>query len=195
MRKIKAIAILLAVISVLLVSCRKPEEFEPAPIITTTRAVTEEASYVYSDFKIFNMQMGMSIEETLKAAGQGINLILSEKGQYYFTLNKKGLPFVSKDLEVPVYFIFDGKNRLCEIQYESSASTGFKLDSAIKDYDKKYGKHIVVEDGTGKVNYVWYSEGVYILITTVLNGRNAMTFAGEEFFKQNNPEEYKAYNG
>lgn len=195
MKKIKVIAFVLVAISIFFTACQKPQEFEPAPIVTTTRAATETETYVYSEFSMFKANLGMSIEETQKAVGQTISLYPSEKGQYYFIVNKTNLPFVNKDTETPVYFIFDGNYRLCEIQYESSKETGFNLDDAIKEYDSKYGKHVQVQSDTDKVNYVWFSQGAYILITTTATGRNAMTFASESFIKQNNPEEYKAYNG
>lgn len=194
MKKIKIIAILLAVISVFFTACREPQEFEKAPIITTTRAEKTTGLIVYSDLTVFKTKMGMSIEETQKAVGTTINLYMSEKGQYYFIINKKNLDFVTKDKEVPVYFIFDGNNRLCEIQYETGKDTGFELNAAIKQFDKLYGKHIESKK-TDKVNYVWYSKGDYILITITSTGRNAITYVGEKFFEKNNPEEFKLYNG
>lgn len=192
-RKIKIIAILLAVISVFFTACREPQTFEEAPIVTTTTAEKTTERIVYSEFTAFKTKMGMSMEEVQKALGVNINLYVSEKGQYYFIINQKNLAFVTKDKEVPVYFIFDGNLRLCEIQYESSKETGFELDSAIKEFDKLYGKHIVHENAD-KVNYVWYSKGDYILITTTVTGRNAITYFGEKYFEKSNPEEYKAYN-
>lgn len=195
MKKIKAVALLLALISLLFTACRQPETFEPAPIETTTKAVTEAKTYVYSEYKTFNTQMGMSVEETQQAVKQTINLYLGNNGQYYFTLNKKGLDFIAdKEKDIPVYFIFDGDYRLCEIQYEASISEGFDLEAAIKNYDSKYEKHIVMQKSSGNTNYVWYCDGVYILITTTPSDRVAMSFIGEEFFKLNNAEEYKEYN-
>lgn len=194
MKKIKIIALVLVTVSVLFTACQKPQKFETAPIITTTRTVTEAETFAYSEFTMLKAKLGMSIEETQKAVGQTINLYPSEKGQYYFVVAKKDLPFVTKDTETAVYFIFDGNYRLCEIQYESSEATGFNLDNAIKEYDSKYGRHVKVQSETEKVNYVWFSEGAYILITTTASGRNAMTFASESFFEQNNPQEFKTYN-
>ena len=64
MKNITPIAILLVLTSVLLTSCGKPEEFVPAPVITTGEATTEAVTYKYSNLDVFGAKMGMSIEET-----------------------------------------------------------------------------------------------------------------------------------
>ena len=64
MKNITPIAILLVLTSVLLTSCGKPEEFVPAPVITTGEATTEAVTYKYSNLDVLGAKMGMSIEET-----------------------------------------------------------------------------------------------------------------------------------
>ena len=193
MKKFKIIPIILIILAVVLTACREPQPFEPAPVITTTRAVTEKQTAVHSEFKVFNTQMGMSIEETQKAVNEDINLYISQSGQYYFVLEKDGLDFVNKDRKTIVYFIFDYSANLCEVQYETSKETGFNLDEAVKQFDEAYGRHVNLKK-EDKNNYIWYSKGDYILITITSTGRNAITYIGEEYFKQENPEEYNAYN-
>ena len=193
MKRFKIIPIVLIILTVVLAACRKPQTFEPAPVITTTRAVSEKLTTVHGEFKVFNTQMGMSIDETQKAVNEDINLFLSNEGQYYFCLEKDGLDFVSKDYKSIVYFIFDFSNNLCEVQYETSRETGFDPDEAIKRFDELYGRHVNYKKDD-KDNYIWYSKGDYILITMTSSGRNAITYFGEEYFKKYNPDEYNAYN-
>lgn len=194
MKKVKIIALLLVVISVLLTSCGEPEPFEPAPIITTEKETTEAVSYKYSEHAVFGVQMGMSIEETQTALGVAVPISVTDDGIAFFTINKKGLDFVTDGLESTMYFIFDSNLRLCEVQYISTNDTGFDLDEATKQYNSLYGRHVKVKSSSGKMNYVWYSGGIYAVITTAPNGQNAMSFLGEDYFKQNNTDEYEAYN-
>lgn len=194
MKKVKIIALLLVVISVLLTSCGEPEPFEPAPIITTEKETTEAVSYKYSEHAVFGVQMGMSIEETQTALGVAVPISVTDDGIAFFTINKKDLDFVTDGLESTMYFIFDSNLRLCEVQYISTNDTGFDLDEATKQYNSLYGRHVKVKSSSGKMNYVWYSGGIYAVITTAPNGQNAMSFLGEDYFKQNNTDEYEAYN-
>ncbi len=193
MKKITTAAMLILVISLVLTSCGKPEEFKPAPIITTTETTTEEPTYKYSDFELFSTRMGMSIEETQKALGVQAAVYTNDNGTVYFTVNKRDLDFVADGYESSVYFIYNGDLRLCEVQYLSTEKTGFVLKDAVSSYDKQYGKHAVVHPDASKTNYVWYKDGVYLLITTVSNGQNAMSFFEEDYFEKSNPEEANAY--
>lgn len=193
MKKIAPVAILLVLVSVFLTSCGQPEEFKPAPIITTTETTTEEVTYKYSEFELFGTRMGMSVEETQNALGVKSSLYINDSSVAYFVINKGGLPFVADGCQSSVYFIYNSDMRLCEIQYLSNISTGFVLKEALSTYDREYGKHAVVEVDASKTNYVWYKDGVYILITTVSSGQNAMSFFEEEYFNKANPEEAKAY--
>ena len=183
MKNITPIAILLVLASVLLTSCGKAEEFEPAPIITTERKTTEAVTYKYSNLDVLGAKMGMSIEE----------IQVNDSAVPFFAIKKSGLPFVSEDVESVVYFIYDYNMRLCEIQYATTEKTGFVLNDAISSYDKKFGKHAVVTYETNKTNYVWYQGGVYIIVTTTNNGKNALSFFDEDYFAKSNPEEVKAY--
>ncbi len=194
MKKVKIIALLLVVISVLLTSCGEPEPFEPAPIITTEKETTEAVSYKYSDHAVFGVQMGMSVEETQTALNVAAPISVTDDGIAFFTVNKKGLDFVTDGLESTMYFIFDSNLRLCEVQYISTNDTGFDLDEATKRYNSLYGRHVKVKSSSGKMNYVWFSGGIYAVITTAPDGQNALSFLGEDYFKQNNTEEYEAYN-
>lgn len=193
MKSLKLIPIILIVLSVALTACRQRRTFEPAPIITTTRKVTERQTVAMSEFKVFGTQMGMSIEQVQKIIGENAGLLLSENGQCYFAIEKDNLEFVNKGVKSTVYFIFDLYANLCEIQYETSEGTGFNLEQAIKRFDGLYGRHVKSESGEND-NYIWYSKGDYILITLASNGKDAITYFGEDYFKQNYPEEYKAFN-
>jgi len=193
MKKLAPIAILLVSVSVFLTSCGQPEEFKPAPIITTTETTTEEVTYTYSELEVLGTKMGMSVDETQNSLGVRSNIYINENSVPYFVINKTGLPFVSDGYESSVYFIYDNDMRLCEIQYLSTVNTGFVLKDAISSYNKQYGKHAEVKVDESKTNYIWYKDGVYILITTVTSGQNAMSFFGEEYFNKSNPEEAKAY--
>lgn len=193
MKKIAPVAILLVLVSVFLTSCGQPEEFKPAPIITTTETTTEEVTYKYSEFDVLGTKMGMSVEETQNALGIKASLYLNDSSVAYFAVNKRGLPFVSEGCESSVYFIYNSDMRLCEVQYLSTVNTGFVLKEALSTYDRQYGKHAVLKVDESKTNYIWYKDGVYILITTVSSGQNAMSFFEEEYFNKTNPEEAKAY--
>lgn len=194
MKKVKIISLLLVLLSVLLTSCGEPEPFEPAPVITTEKEITEAVSYKYSEHAVFGVQMGMSIEEAQTALNVAVPISMTDNGVPFFTINKKNLDFVTDGLESTMYFIFDSNLRLCEVQYISTNDTGFDLDKAVKQYNSYYGRNVKVNSSSGKVNYVWYSGGIYAVITTAPNGQNAMSFLGEDYFKQNNAEEYEAYN-
>lgn len=193
MKNITPIAILLVLASVLLTSCGKAEEFEPAPIITTERKTTEAVTYKYSNLDVLGAKMGMSIEETQNALGVKTEIQVNDSAVPFFAIKKSGLPFVSEGVESVVYFIYDYNMRLCEIQYATTEKTGFVLNDAISSYDKKFGKHAVVTYETNKTNYVWYQGGVYIIVTTTNNGQNALSFFDEDYFAKSNPEEVKAY--
>lgn len=193
MKKVAPVAILLVLVSVFLTSCGQPEEFKPAPIITTTETTTEEVTYKYSELDVLGTKMGMSVEETQNALGIKASLYLNDSSVAYFVVNKKGLPFVSDGCESSVYFIYDSDMRLCEVQYLSTVNTGFVLKDALSTYDRQYGKHAELKVDESKTNYIWYKDGVYILITTVSTGQNAMSFFGEDYFNKTNPEEAKAY--
>ena len=193
MKNITPIAILLVLASVLLTSCGKAEEFEPAPIITTERKTTEAVTYKYSNLDVLGAKMGMSIEETQNALGVKTDIQVNDSAVAFFAIKKSGLPFVSEGVESVVYFIYDYNMRLCEIQYATTEKTGFVLNDAISSYDKKFGKHEEVTYDTNKTNYVWYQGGVYIIVTTTNNGQNALSFFDEDYFAKSNPEEVKAY--
>lgn len=193
MKNITPIAILLVLVSVLLTSCGKTDEFEPAPIITTEKKTTEAVTYKYSNLDVLGAKMGMSIEETQNALGVKAEIQVNDKAVPFFAIKKSGLPFVSEGVESVVYFIYDYNMRLCEIQYATTEKTGFVLNDAISSYDKKFGKHAEVTYETNKTNYVWYQGGVYIIVTTTNNGQNALSFFDEDYFAKSNPEEVKAY--
>lgn len=193
MKNITPIAILLVLTSVLLTSCGKPEEFVPAPVITTGEATTEAVTYKYSNLDVLGAKMGMSIEETQNALGVKTEIQVNDSAVPFFAIKKSGLPFVSEGVESMVYFIFDYNMRLCEIQYATSEKTGFVLKDAISTYDKKFGKHAEVKYEENKTNYVWYQGGVYIIVTTTKNSQSAISFFDENYFAKSNPEEVKAY--
>ena len=138
--------------------------------------------------------MGMSLEETQQAIGAPVELYTNESNTMYFVVNKKGLPFVNRDLEASVYFIFNEKARLAEVQYISTEQTGFALKDAITAYDRQYGKHAELQVDATKHNYIWFKDGVYIVITTVTDGQNAMSFFDKDYFEKNHAEEAQAYN-
>ncbi len=189
-----AILILTVASSVLLTSCGKDESFVPVTVITTQPQTTEPETFVYSEFEMFGTKMGMSIEEAQKALDVPIEVYTSDKGLLYFIVQKKDLLFVNKDIDTTVFFIFNEKGRLCEIQYASTEENGFVLKDAIANYDSQYGKHIEDNSDETKKNYVWYKDGVYIVITTVIDGQNAMSFFDKEYFEKNYPEDAQAYN-
>lgn len=192
MKKITPIAIVLVLTSVLLTSCGKPEEFEPAPIITTTEKITEAVTYKYSNLDVLGTKMGMSIEETQNALDVKAEIQVNDKAVPFFTIKKTGLPFVSENEECIIYFIYNYDMRLCEVQYISSEKTGFVLSEAISSYNKKFGKYAEVAYDN-KTNYVWFQGGVYIIITKTNNGQFAMSFFEEDYFAKSNPKEFKAY--
>ena len=96
MKNITPIAILLVLASVLLTSCGKAEEFEPAPIITTERETTEAVTYKYSNLDVLGAKMGMSIEETQNALGVKTDIQVNDSAVAFFAIKKSGLPFVSE---------------------------------------------------------------------------------------------------
>lgn len=194
MKKFRIITVLLIIISVLFTACGQPEQFETAPVITTSAATTEAETYVYSEYSVLGTKMGMSIVQTQNAIGSSAEVSTNNNGNAYFIINKTNLPFVSGNLSASVYFLFDENFRLCGVQYQSTQATGFSLDEAIKNYDGQYGKHISVKNESGNTNYVWYYGGIYAVITVSSGGQNAMSFFGKQYFEKNYKEEANAYN-
>ena len=180
--------------TVLLTSCGKQESFVPVSVTTTPPQTTEAETFIYREFDIFGAKMGMSLEETQQAIGAPVELYTNESNTMYFVVNKKDLPFVNRDLEASVYFIFNEKARLAEVQYISTEQTGFALRDAITTYDRQYGKHAELQVDATKHNYIWFKDGVYIVITTVTDGQNAMSFFDKDYFEKNHAEEAQAYN-
>ena len=88
MKNITPIAILLVLASVLLTSCGKAEEFEPAPIITTERKTTEAVTYKYSNLDVLGAKMGMSIEETQNALGVKTDIQVNDSAVAFFAIKK-----------------------------------------------------------------------------------------------------------
>ena len=180
--------------TVLLTSCGKQENFVPVSVTTTSPQTTEAETFIYRELDIFGAKMGMSLEETQQAIGAPVELYTNESNTMYFVVNKKDLPFVNRDLEASVYFIFNEKARLAEVQYISTEQTGFALRDAITTYDRQYGKHAELQVDATKHNYIWFKDGVYIVITTVTDGQNAMSFFDKDYFEKNHAEEAQAYN-
>ena len=190
-----AIILISAVVStVILTSCSKKDSFVPVTVITTLPQTTEPETFIYRDYEVLGTKMGMSIEEAQLALNVPIEIYTSDKGLLYFITTENNLPFVTGGTETTVYFIFNEKARLCEIQYISTEQTGFVLKDAVAEYEKQFGKHIEIDSEAGKRNYVWYKDGVYILITTVNDGQNAMSFFDKDYFEKNYQDEANAYN-
>ena len=198
MKNIKIICAFVLILSVfstvLLTSCGKQESFVPVSVTTTSPQTTEAETFIYRELDIFGAKMGMSLEETQQAIGAPVELYTNESNTMYFVVNKKDLPFVNRDLEASVYFIFNEKARLAEVQYISTEQTGFALKDAITAYDRQYGKHAELQVDATKHNYIWFKDGVYIVITTVTDGQNAMSFFDKDYFEKNHAEEAQAYN-
>ena len=98
--------------TVLLTSCGKQESFVPVSVTTTSPQTTEAETFIYREFDIFGAKMGMSLEETQQAIGAPVELYTNESNTMYFVVNKKDLPFVNRDLEASVYFIFNENREL-----------------------------------------------------------------------------------
>ncbi len=199
MSKIRLVFICLTIIiitvlsTVLFSSCGDMKDFHKVDVTTTTKPVTEPVTYVYSDLEVFGTRMGMSIEEAQQALNVPVEVRFNDNGVVYFPINKTGLDFMKEDLEAAVYFIFDGDIRLSEIQYVSTAESGFVLEEALKKYDSLYGKHVVVEK-TENVNYIWFKDGDYIIVTTFNSGQNAISFFSKAYFELTKPEDAKEFN-
>lgn len=197
MKKILLICVLLIAatvcICVLLTSCGDPEIFESVTVTTTEKPTEEKVTYKYSDYQVFGARMGMDIEEVKASIGRDFAVQVNDTGIVFFITEQKGLPFTRETDSTLMYYIFDGKARLAEIQYASSTDNGFVLNNALVFYDSQYGPHAEYSPAEGKMNYIWYKGGVYILITSLSNGENAMSFIGEDYFKDINPEEAEAY--
>ena len=197
MKKIWIIcAVLLAVslsLVVLMTSCKQEETFEKVSVTTTTRPTTVPVTYVYSDYVFLGTRMGMSLEETQAALNEPIEIRTSEKGLIFFATMKKGLEFVKEDAEVAVYFIFDYQARLCEVQYAPTGAKGYVLEKTVDKLEGLYGRHAEVTSEDGKTNYVWFSNGDYIVVTRFADGQNAVSYFGKDYFESTQPEEAKAY--
>lgn len=88
MKNITPIAILLVLASVLLTSCGKTDEFEPAPIITTEKKTTEAVTYKYSNLDVLGAKMGMSIEETQNALGVKTDIQVNDSAVPFFAIKR-----------------------------------------------------------------------------------------------------------
>ena len=190
-----SISIILVTVTLCLIfsSCGEPEVYTPVSVSTTEKTTAAPEEFVYSDYEVFGAKMGMSIEEAEQSAGGNVQTISSDTGTLFFALYKRNLPFTVENEDTLLYYIFDGKGRLCEIQYAINNKENFSLSNALKFYDGQYGVHAEYQPSKGKTNYIWYKGGVYILITYIEGGEIAMSFIAEQYFNQLNPEEAVAY--
>ncbi|MBQ5995640.1 MAG: hypothetical protein IJL63_07270 [Clostridia bacterium] len=189
------ISIVLAAVTfcVLFASCGEPEQYTPVSVTTTETTTVAPDVIKYSDYEVFGAKMGMSIEEAEQSVGGGVQTVSNDTGTLFFALWRKNLPFTVENEDTLLYYIFDGRGRLCEIQYAITNKEHFSLSNALKFYDGQYGKHVEYEASRGKMNYIWYKGGVYILITDIEGGETAMSFVAEDYFNQLNPEEAGRY--
>lgn len=192
--KICAMIIALTIVlCVLLSSCGEPEEYIPVSVSTTEKTTAAPEEVKYSDYEMFGARMGMSIEEAEQSAGGNVQTVSNETGTLFFAVGRKNLPFTVENEITYLYYIFDGRGRLCEIQYAVTQNKSFSLNNALLFYDGQYGRHVSYQPSKGKTNYVWYKGGVYILITSIDHGETAMSFIAEDYFNQLNPEEAGLY--
>ena len=188
-----AVLVFAAVSAVMLTSCNEQRDFNKVDVVTTTKPVTEPVTYVYSDLEVLGTRMGMSIEETQKVLGVPIEVNFNAFGVPFFAISRTGLDFVNEGVEVAVYFIFDADVRLSEIQYVSTAESGFDKETAIEKFDSLYGGH-AESVKEGKINYIWFKEGDYIIITCADDGQNAISYFSKAYFELTQPEDTENYN-
>ena len=181
-----------ALSTVLMTSCNEQRDFNKVDVVSTTKAVTEPVTYVYSNLEFLGTKMGMSLEEAQKALDVPIEVNFNSMGVPYFAINKSGLDFVNEGVEVAVYFIFNGDVRLSEVQYVSTEESGFNRDEALKKFDSLYGGHATSEK-EDKTNYIWLKDGDYIIITCAENGQNAVSYFSEAYFELTQPDDAETF--
>lgn len=196
MKAIKIFSLFLVFITLVLTfsSCKEEEKFEKTDYtVTTTITEKQTENFTFSNFEVFNVKMGMSVSDAQKALNQLVDVKTSDNGEIFFTVNMTDLPFVTKGMACTVYFIFDEKARLVQIQYISLNTTGFKESEVISTFNKNYGKHATNKSTTDKTSYVWLSDDVYIIATVYSNGQNAITYFAKDYFEKNYKTETEAY--
>ena len=120
MKNITPIAILLVLASVVLTSCGKTEEFEPAPIITTEKTITEAVTYKYSNLDVLGAKIGLLgnigpelSDDQLENLGILDILILPVGGNGY-TLDATSAAKIARNSDakviIPVHYAEDGIN-------------------------------------------------------------------------------------
>lgn len=193
MKKLRIISLVIAVVTVLLSSCRaKP--FEPVEVVTTTTTTTQAAVQPLSKFDFKGARFGMTVENTQKTLGQWGTLEVSNGGLPYFILEMTDLDFLGAGYSTYLYFIYTSTGFLCEMQYTCATNKGFNLDEAVKTYNDRYGKHAEAEAKDGKKNYIWFSDDAYIVITTTKSTSVAISFFDKSYFETNYSDEVNAYN-
>lgn len=196
-------AVLLLLISSLFAGCGKKREFEkedPNKLTTvpeTTMASEVKVEDVTDDpneqpFLFYaDIQMGMSIKEVKDRIGVDVPVKLIDDRKN-MSVEFEG-PFINYTNVKPVQFMFNRKTEKLE-QYQFTCNTerdGAMPTDAISLFNLRYGTQIA--HTTKYENHVWYSGGVYIMISVVDDNNYVITYTEKNYFKENFKEEYELY--
>lgn len=161
---------LISICVIFLSSCSRNRVFEPsestAPVQTT--AAEETTAYVLSPdkFTFSKIQMGMSADDVQITIGQACTVYANEdKQKYYFTNGFKGIAGINKEIEKTIYFIFNAKLQLEEIQYIVNYDDGTTYEDMLKLFKSQFGDYVEITSEIGKKEGVWKFKDVYVVVT------------------------------
>ncbi len=197
-------AALLLLISSVFAGCGRKREFEkvdPNSITTVPETTTQEAEVPKEEttdnpdeqpFLFYgDIQMGMTIREVKDRIGVDVPVKLIDDRKN-MAVQFEG-PFVNYSTVKNVQFMFNRQTEKLE-QYQFSCNTeadGAMPTDAVSLFNLRYGKQVA--NTTKYENHIWYSGGVYIMISIVDDNNYIITYTAKDYFKENFKEEYELY--
>lgn len=190
-----AVLLTAALLTALFAGCNQ-RQFErvetTAASETTTEAPTEAPTQAEGTFTFAsNIQMGMTIAEVQAAIGQ-ISEVTIQDDRKSLSNEFSGV-FINYSTTKSVVFMFDREtDRLEQMQFRGSTQTdGADTAGVILLFNARYGKQAVHQGNY--VNHIWYSDGVYILVSEISENEYAVTYTEKAYFESRYADEAAAY--
>lgn len=178
--------------------CRRGRTFEkddsvPTTIESTTAVQQTEPKPPQNEDFLFagGIKMGMTVKEVQDLLHVDISTGKVD-GRKNFAVEFAGV-FINYETVKNVQFMFNMEtNKLEQIQFQGRTDIdGASTNDAINLFDARFGKH--GQHQRKRTNYVWYGNGVYLILTVIDGDSYAITYTEKTYFEQHFKEEVKAY--
>lgn len=193
--RMAAVMLMAAALTTLFAGCNQrqfvkvdPPASSEMPTETPTEAPTQaEGSFTFAS----NIRMGMTIAEVQAAIGQISDITIQDNRKCIS--NEFSGVFINYSTTKPVIFMFDQEtDRLEQMQFRGSTETdGADTAAVILLFNGRYGKRAIYQGNY--VNHIWYSDGVYILVSEINEHQYAVTYTESAYFESHYKEEAAAY--